>query len=202
MSELLNYYNEHASQARQHEDHRERMTNIILSINGVLIGLITFSNLSLWSVCASGSIVLLGIYGFFFAGKHYERFKFHTSIMGAIRSEIDRLYLDPHAKKRALWELRDEGASNHFKNFTWHVYRREKDKDGKGKAGRDLARPKIVKQYQARSWIARQRVHVFWEFIHILMILIGLALTSTILIKNNRDSSEKPLRIEIVNPEK
>jgi hypothetical protein len=75
------------------------MTNIILSINGVLIGLITFSNLSLWSVCASVSIVLLGIYGFFFAGKHYERFKYHTSIMGAVRGEIDRLYLDPQAKK-------------------------------------------------------------------------------------------------------
>jgi hypothetical protein len=47
MEHLQHYYDEHAQQARQHEDQRERVTNIILSIAGVLIGLITFSEFSL-----------------------------------------------------------------------------------------------------------------------------------------------------------
>lgn len=177
MAELENFYNEHASQARQHEDHRERVTNIILSINGALIAFITFSNLSISSLWASLSIVFLGVYGFFFAGKHYERFRYHTSIMGVIRKEIDRLYKDPGAIKRSLKDLRDEGEKNHYDTFTW---------------------PSFGSQVKAISWIARQRVHVFWELIHILLIFIGLGLSATILIKKMDKTVEKPIQIRIV----
>ena len=73
MAELETFYKDHADQARQHEAQRERMTNLILTIAGVLVGLITFSKLALWSLPAALAITVLGIFGIFFAGKHYER---------------------------------------------------------------------------------------------------------------------------------
>lgn|GEM_PF-6943042 len=53
MENLQGYYDEHAQQARQHEDQRERVANIIHSIAGVLVGLITFAELSFGSLPAS-----------------------------------------------------------------------------------------------------------------------------------------------------
>lgn len=201
MAELENFYNEHATQARQHEDHRERMTNIILSIDGVLVGLITFSQLSIWSIFPSACIIILGFYGFLFAGKHYERFKFHTSIMGAIRNEIDQLYLNPQKEKRSLASLRDEGSSNHFRKFTWPTLIRKKKSDNQDTEKKESnvpETPTIVTQGQATSWIARQGAHVFWETIHLLMILIGFGLMTAISIKNIHTTPDKPLQIEIV----
>src|SRR4051794_24461307 len=119
MSELQEYYNEHAAQARQHENDRERMTSIILSVAGVLVGLITFAKLSVGALPAALAIVALGIFGFLFAGKHYERFRFHTSIMAEIRDEIDRLRLAPNEAPRPLAELRDAGDARHYRTFTW-----------------------------------------------------------------------------------
>lgn len=192
--ELKDYYSEQASHARQHEDHRERMTNIILSINGVLVGLITFSNLSIWALTASVSIILLGIYGFLFAGKHYERFRYHNSIMGAIKKEMDRIQLDPKAPQKSLREIRKEGTSKHYKNFTWPIFQGRTAKKDNGDSDRQT-----VKQGKAKSWIARQRVHVFWEAIHVLMILIGLGLTATIITKRSINAEDKPMKIEILN---
>lgn len=182
MDELKEYYNEHASQARQHEDQRERMTNIILSIAGVLIGLITFSELSIWSVPASISVIIIGFYGFLFAGKHYERFKFHTSIMKAIRDEIDRIALDKNAVQSTLQSLREKGESNHYKKFTWPRF---SGTDSELQAG-------------AKSWIARQRVHTFWELIHILVLIIGIGLTTAIIIKTMTHSPKEPIKVQLV----
>ena len=48
MAELEMFYKEHADQARQHESQRERMTNLVLAITGLLVGFVTFSKLALW----------------------------------------------------------------------------------------------------------------------------------------------------------
>ena len=102
--------------------------------------------------------------------------------MGAIRGEIDRLYLNPLANKRSLKELRKEGASNHYLTFKWPSFTREKS---------DIESP-------TKSWIAKQPMHIFWELVHILIIFIGLGLTIAILVKSMDSSPEKPMKIEIV----
>jgi hypothetical protein len=182
MSDLEMYYNEHAAQARQHEGQRERMTSIILAIGGTLVGLITYSELSPWSLPAAFTITLLGAFGFVFAGKHYERFRFHSAIMGAIRDEMDH-HAEPDRSAVSLSDLRKAGGSNHYKNFTWPQFGKTRDKD----------------QADARSWIARQRLHNFWEAVHILVASLGLALMIGITIKVFVSTNKEPLKVRLVD---
>src|SRR5262249_29150235 len=63
MSSLENYYKEHADQARQHENQRERMTNIMLAVGGILVGFVTYSKLSLLSLPAALLVLVLGVFG-------------------------------------------------------------------------------------------------------------------------------------------
>ena len=184
LESLQSYYDEHAAQARKHEDQRERVTNVVLSIAGLLVGLVTFANLQLWSLIAAASVSLLGVYGFMFSGKHYERFKFHTEILQAVRTEIDRVSLEPEAEKASLSSLRRTAAVNHYKTFVWPKFSGTND---------DV-------QANAISWIARQRLHVFWEAVHLLLVAIGLALCAAIVVKHALEGPEKALRVEVVAP--
>jgi xanthosine utilization system XapX-like protein len=184
MDTLQSYYDEHAAQARNHEEQRERATNLILSIAGLLVGLVTFAKLSLLSLPAAICIVLLGIFGFVFAGKHYERFRYHTQIMEAIRLEIERVSDDPNIKPKSLSDLRKDGEDNHYKNFTWPSFRGSRN----------------ASQATARSWIARQRLHVFWESVHLLVVVIGVALCLAIALNTKFSKEPKPVKVEIVKP--
>jgi hypothetical protein len=180
MQHLQSFYDEHAQQARQHEDQRERATNILLSIAGILVGLITFADLSMSSLAASLTLIALGIFGFFFNGKHYERFKFHTAIMACVRAEIDELSANPGKTAAKLSDLRRQGEASHYMTFSW---------PGFHGSSSDL-------QGKAKSWIARQRVHVFWETIPLLIAVLGSALTIAIAAKG---LSPKPVPPDAVN---
>lgn len=182
MSQLEDYYKEHADQARQHEGQRERMTSIVLAVAGILVGLVTFSKLSFWSLPAAFTIVILGAYGFCFAGKHYERFRYHSSIMARIRCEMDRLSLQPNAPPTPLSKLRSDGEKDHYVSFKWPSFRGTRS----------------GAQADAKSWIARQRLHVFWEAVHLLVVVLGLVLSAVVIAKAIHGSSEEPLKIRIV----
>lgn len=184
LESLQSYYDEHAAQARKHEEQRERVTNIVLSIAGLLVGLVTFANLQLWSLIAAGSVSLLGLYGFLFSGKHYERFKFHTAILQAVRKEIERTPNDPDYGKASLSSLRESATNKHYQEFVWPKFSGTNDKA----------------QETATSWIARQRLHVFWEAVHLLIVVIGLALCIAVVLKHALEGSDKPTRIEIITP--
>jgi hypothetical protein len=172
------YYNEHASQARQHESQRDRMTSIVLTVAALLTGFITYSELSVWSIPAAISLVLLGAFGFFFAGKHYERFRYHTTIMKVVRDEIDK----PSTSPKSLSDLRREGEKLHYADFRWPAFRPKTDPP----------------QSTAVSWIARQRLHLFWEAFHILIAILGMALTLTIIGKAIRAPEKRPLEVRLV----
>jgi hypothetical protein len=177
------YYDEHASQARMHEEQRERATNIILSISGVLVALITFSKLSYGALPAAISIILLGVYGYLFAGKHYERNRLHTEIMRSIRLDIERVLTNPDEELRPMSVLRAEGERSHYKHFRWPG----PDERGSGSRG------------GAHSWIARRRLHVFWELIHVAIAVLGLALCISIFLNDKLGDHEKPTKVELTN---
>jgi len=69
MPQLQAYYNEHAAQARQHETNRQQMTTLVIAINSVLVGLITYGKLSSRSWPAAAAIVIVGLLGYFAAAK-------------------------------------------------------------------------------------------------------------------------------------
>jgi hypothetical protein len=183
MADLQDYYDEHADHARQHEDQRERVTNIILSIAGVLVGLVTFAEMSLWALPAALSLVLLGVYGYFFSGKHYERFRFHSAILLEIRAEMDRLAMYPAARPRPFALLRRKGREKHYRDFRWPRLFGSSD----------------PLQGRANSWIARQRLHIFWELVHILVALLGIGLCVAIGLKDGSEKEADPIKVEIVN---
>lgn len=74
LESLWKFYDEHAAQARQHENQRERMTNIILIVAGALIGFLSSSSsATIYSFISSVVLIPLGIFGWMFSSKHYER---------------------------------------------------------------------------------------------------------------------------------
>jgi hypothetical protein len=110
---LLRMYDEHAKQARQHEDQRERMTNLILIVAGALITFISYNGLKADSLIASIALIILGAYGYLFSLKHYERNRYHTTIMKAFRDGIDQELGSPSS---IIARLRNSGAEKHKEN--------------------------------------------------------------------------------------
>ena len=177
-------YEEHAAQARKHEEQRERITGLVLSIVSILIGFITFAKLSMVSLAVSLPIIMLGVYGYCFAGKHYERFALHTNIMRAMRQELDACSLDTNHIGKSIAVLHREAELAHYQEFVWPRF----------SGGRSVA------QNSATSWIARQRLHVFWEAIYLMIILIGIGLTVSIVAKRLMVDEPEIMKIQIVEP--
>lgn len=182
---LQDYYSEHTARAAKHEEQRERITGIILTIAGLLIGLVTFAKLSMWALSASIPIAFLGVYGYLFSGKHYERFKYHTQIVRGIRKEIELMEQGGRHQEKSFSAIRAEAEEAHYSKFTW---------------------PKLSggsSQYQnkAKSWIARQRLHIFWEFLHLLIAFMGVGLSVAILAKNTTRESPEIIKVQMMPTE-
>lgn len=52
-------------------------------------------------------------------------------------------------------------------------------------------------QAQTSSWIARQRLHLFWESLHLLVAAIGLALSVAIIVNAATGKTEQPVEIRL-----
>jgi hypothetical protein len=177
------YYEEHAAQARKHEEQREKATGIIITISGALLGLITFAKLADWSWPAAAGISFLGAYGFLFAGKHYERFRLHASILSKIRGEIEKAGLDSNYQPPSLGTIRDRGESDHYAHFRWPRF-----------VGSNNER-----QNNARSWIARQRLNIFWEGVHIVIFLSGFGLLFVIYQQTGRPKDADTHNVNVLS---
>lgn len=161
-------YDEHAQQARQHENQREKMTSIILVVVGALVTFVTTTQFALYSLPASLFIVFVGLYGYFFSRKHYERNRLHTSILAEFRDEIDKeigiIQPDPeHPAGKSCWEIRNRGEKRHYDYFPEPVREIQKD---------------------AKSWIARQRLHPFWSAIPLTAVFTGVLLTGLTVLRS------------------
>lgn len=93
---ILAIYKENCDQARHHEIQRERVTAIVASTTGVMLGLlglgkggelITPSLMLLMSIF----IVLLGLWGFAGSWKHNERAALHRERIGQCRIQLENL---------------------------------------------------------------------------------------------------------------
>ncbi len=92
---LLAYLKENCDQARHHEVQRERVTAIVASTTGLVMGLFGFS--SSWSHPSSVHLavpffmVILGAWGYLAAWKHHERSRMHVQRIRAIRKQLSAL---------------------------------------------------------------------------------------------------------------
>jgi hypothetical protein len=166
LDSLWKFYEEHGSHARAHEDQRERMTGLLITIAGVLIAFFGAKEASL-AVQLTGAalLVVLGVYGYCFSLKHYERNRFHTKIMGAIRSEIDLALATPEHSTTSLTDLRASGEKKHYDQFPKE----------------DLNDPRRL----AKSMLARSRLNRYWAWVPLFVALVGVCLGIAALCSRN-----------------
>jgi hypothetical protein len=136
---LWRFYEEHASQARQHENLRATVTSILSSIAAAMVGLAGLGGLDLADVPAGIVVVLLALLGVSLSIKHYERNRLHARIMGAVRREITRIGHDSHAIPKSTQEIREDAEEEHAEKFA------------------------VLKRQQARKSVwPRIPLHVLW----------------------------------------
>jgi len=173
---LLHMYEEHAAQARQHEDQRERMTNLVLLISAALVGLIGHSQFALSSLPAAVLVAFLGFYGTLFSLKHYERNRMHTKIMAAFRRELDRELscvsngINALESRPSLSSIRERARNEHYNEFSWL-------------GGLNWTGEK-TEQSVYKSRIVRWKLYRFWAGLPFIIGSIGVTLSVVIILKN------------------
>jgi len=92
---LLAYLKENCDQARHHEVQRERVTAIVASTTGLIMGLFGFS--SSWDhpthvhLAIPFFLIVLGAWGYLAAWKHHERSRMHVQRIRACRKQLQAL---------------------------------------------------------------------------------------------------------------
>ncbi len=180
---LSKIYDEHAKQARQHEDQRERMTNMILAVSGILITFISFNGLNHDALVASVGMIILGGYGCIFSLKHYERNRFHTGIMKAFRTELDKEMMLPASgtsrSPKSSTDIRRDGKTAHENSMR----RLSQIKDEELRKKEAEKRDKRKREEREKPWIVRQRLYMLWAGLPILIALFGFLLSVLIIVK-------------------
>jgi|GEM_PF-1253674 len=183
---LIKMYDEHASQARQHEDQREKMTNFILIVTGVLVSFVTGAKFASYTLPASGLLIALGIFGALFSLKHYERFRFHASVMGAYRHEIDnevRFSSAAGSTARTLIKIRKCAERNHVAQYPKTI----------GGLGRWWSPGSWL-----RYFLGASSLHWFWAGIPLLAAVIGIVGVSLTLTHAVPSDKPQPTEVRII----
>ena len=111
---LIRFYEEHATQARQHETLRSNMSNLMMVISGAIIAVISAAKFDLYTLPLSMFLIFFGYYGRNFSRKHYGKNRFHNAVMFEIRKEIEKHpnikspKLTYNIKKRAKWDNKSD----------------------------------------------------------------------------------------------
>lgn len=86
----LALYKENCEQGRHHEGQRATVTNLVLTLASVFVGLVTFDQkLTLADRPSAIFLVALGLYGALCSAKHYERFRAQMQRAAAYRNKLD-----------------------------------------------------------------------------------------------------------------
>ena len=110
-------YKEHVVQARQHEDHRERASALILALAGAAVAFIANDGLDYIDLFMSVPLIPLGLFGVRFAYKHYERNRMHVRIASAYLKHINP----------DIYQIRREAENEHKEKYPrsnkWSLHR-------------------------------------------------------------------------------
>lgn len=99
-------------EAKQSEDQRATLTNIILGVASAVTVLIVQKGLSKDTLPLSILLIILGFYGAIASEKLYERYQMHSTRASVYRERIDELH--PNAQ---ILARRSEGFKRHDPNF-------------------------------------------------------------------------------------
>ncbi len=108
-------YQENTTQGRHHESQRETVTNLIITITGVLLALVALDDkLNQADLPLAIFVTLLGLWGAVFSLKHYERYLLHMSRARQYRNALDALLSDAGIKK-----LKQDADTEHNNKWPW-----------------------------------------------------------------------------------
>lgn len=153
---LWRFYDEHASQARQHENLRATATSILSGIAAAVVGLASLGGLDRADIPASLVVISLALLGVALSLKHYERNRLHTKVMEEIRDEITRLDQHEEAVPRSTQDIRREAENTHNTTFTI------------------LKKPKTDRAF-ASPW-TKVRLHLLWLGLPVAVGVVGALL--------------------------
>jgi hypothetical protein len=168
---LWRFYEEHASQARQHESLRATVTSILSSIAAAVVALAGLGGLNHTDIPAGIVVVLLSSLGVGLSIKHYERNRFHTTIMGAVRDEITRLDQHPGTYPESTQEIRGAAKRKHNKEFRV-LKRKDARKTNSGPADGQPAEPN--REQKSKSVWPRIPLHLLWLGLPLAIGLVGV----------------------------
>lgn len=105
---LMRFYDEQCQQARHHEDHREKVTQMVIAVSTALIAFIAVNSLQPWTVWLALAVLALPFYSAPFCFKHYERNRHHVRYARNYRRMIEELVDDV-----PLRDLREDARHDH-----------------------------------------------------------------------------------------
>jgi hypothetical protein len=164
LTHLWRYYEEHAQHAREHEQLRAHAASTMAAMAAAVVGLAGISGLSKADVPAGLVVVVLGGLGAALSIKHYERFKMHTSVMKAVRDEIDRVQAEAGWTGPDTGQLRKTGEARHAAAFGALGERKRRPVGAAGQA-------RVVR---VSPWVDRVRLNLLWLGLPTTVGLIGL----------------------------
>ncbi|MFI0242887.1 hypothetical protein [Streptomyces sp. NPDC016845] len=163
---LWHFYEEHAAQARQHENLRATVTSTLAAIAATVVGLCGVGGLSKADAPAAVVVILLGALGVALSLKHYERNRMHSAILNVIRNEIDSI---SPAGAKSLRKLREDGESRNqseFRAFKLPEVR---------VLGRRISLKRSKTTRKPSPWVDGVRLHILWVGLPIGIAFIGVA---------------------------
>lgn len=85
-------YSEHAAWSRHQESQRSSISNLIITITAISVGLISYDNkIDISDIPFSIFIVLIGLFGIIFVYKYYVQFKYHDSRVEAYKNQLNSI---------------------------------------------------------------------------------------------------------------
>ncbi len=91
VDDLWRFYNEHATQARQHESLRAAVTGTLAAIAAAVTTLAGVGGLTTADIPSGLVVIVISALGFALSLKHFERNRFHAEVMNQVLEEIERM---------------------------------------------------------------------------------------------------------------
>ena len=167
VSDLWRFYDEHAAQARQHENLRATVTSILTAFAAALVGFASSGGLHRSDAPAGALVIVLGVLGALLSLKHYERNRFHVRVMGAVRKEVTRLRRDPARVPQTTKALRDGAEEKHKREF----FRPKTCEEGKERSEEREDDPE--EESEKGSWLVRLSLYQLWAALDLAVAAVG-----------------------------
>jgi len=154
---LRDCYQEQVSQARHHENQRERMTALIVAVATAFVSVISHGEFQIHTLFLAVLLIPIGAFGFAFCRKHYERNRLHTTIARHYLKAIEKQLSSPAepVSSSYLTDIHKAGRADHKKNFS--------------------------SQSSRKASATGLRLHTFWNSIHLLIVVLGVLLSALII---------------------